>query len=116
MDVTSTNKYFTDRQNEFESSARSYPRKFPFALKKAKGVWVEDVEGNKYLDFLCGAGTLALGHNDDEVNQAMMKNPCSNSSKLFGCIFLIIGFEVDEFNTCNIVFLIAVDKGIIYAF
>ena len=40
MDVTSTNKYFTDRQNEFESSARSYPRKFPFALKKAKGVWV----------------------------------------------------------------------------
>ena len=72
MDVTSTNKYFTDRQNEFESSARSYPRKFPFALKKAKGVWVEDVEGNKYLDFLCGAGTLALGHNDDEVNQAMI--------------------------------------------
>ncbi len=72
MDATSTNKYFTDRQNEFESSARSYPRKFPFALKKAKGVWVEDVEGNKYLDFLCGAGTLALGHNDDEVNQAMI--------------------------------------------
>src|SRR5574344_2174067 len=72
MDVTSTNKYFTDRQNEFESSARSYPRKSPFALRKAKGVWVEDVEGNKYLDFLCGAGTLALGHNDDEVNQAMI--------------------------------------------
>lgn len=72
MDTTSTNKYYTDRQNEFESSARSYPRKFPFALNKAKGVWVEDVEGNKYLDFLCGAGTLALGHNDDEVNQAMI--------------------------------------------
>lgn len=67
-----TNQYYVDRQNDFESSARSYPRKFPFALKKAKGVWVEDVEGNKYLDFLCGAGTLALGHNDDEVNQAMV--------------------------------------------
>ena len=51
MDVKSTNKYFTERQNEFESSARSYPRKFPFALAKAKGVWVEDVEGNRYLDF-----------------------------------------------------------------
>lgn len=67
-----TNKYFTDRQNDFESSARSYPRKFPFALSKAKGSWVEDVEGNRYLDFLCGAGTLALGHNDDEVNKAMI--------------------------------------------
>ena len=67
-----SNKYFTDRQNDFESSARSYPRKFPFALNKAKGSYVEDVEGNKYLDFLCGAGTLALGHNDDEVNAAMV--------------------------------------------
>lgn len=66
-----SNRYFTDRQNDFESSARSYPRKFPFALKKAKGSWVEDVEGNRYLDFLCGAGTLALGHNDDMVNKAM---------------------------------------------
>ena len=72
MNETLTNKYFTDRQNEFESSARSYPRKFPFALKKAKGVTLEDVEGNKYIDFLCGAGTLALGHNDDEVNRAMI--------------------------------------------
>ena len=68
-----TNKYFIDRQSDFESSARSYPRKFPFALKKAKGSWVEDVEGNRYLDFLCCAGTLALGHNDDEVNAAMVE-------------------------------------------
>ena len=67
-----TNEWFIGRQNDFESSARSYPRKFPFALKKAKGSWVEDVEGNRYLDFLCGAGTLALGHNDDEVNKAMI--------------------------------------------
>lgn len=68
-----TNRYFTERQNDFESSARSYPRKFPLALAKAKGNWVEDVEGNRYLDFLCGAGTLALGHNDDRVNQRMIE-------------------------------------------
>ena len=67
-----TNEWFIGRQNDFESSARSYPRKFPFALKSAKGSWIEDVEGNRYLDFLCGAGTLALGHNDDEVNKAMI--------------------------------------------
>ena len=67
-----TNKFYLDRQEDVESNARSYPRKFPFALKTANGSWVEDVEGNKYLDFLCGAGTLALGHNDPEINQAMI--------------------------------------------
>lgn len=69
----STNQYYITWQDSTESNARSYPRKFPFALAKAQGSWVEDVEGNKYLDFLCGAGTLALGHNDPEVNNAMIE-------------------------------------------
>lgn len=66
------NEYYINRQKKFESNARSYPRKFPFALNKAKGSYLEDVEGNKYLDFLCGAGTLALGHNNKSVNDAMI--------------------------------------------
>ena len=73
MSEKGTNQYYITRQDSTESNARSYPRKFPFALAKAKGSWVEDIEGNKYLDFLCGAGTLALGHNDDEINQAMIE-------------------------------------------
>lgn len=73
MSEKDTNQYYITRQDSTESNARSYPRKFPFALAKAKGSWVEDIEGNKYLDFLCGAGTLALGHNDDEINQAMIE-------------------------------------------
>lgn len=67
------NSFFIQRQEATESNARSYPRKFPFALNKAQGSWVEDVEGNRYLDFLCGAGTLALGHNNPSVNQAMIE-------------------------------------------
>lgn len=67
------NREFIERQNNTESNARSYPRKFPFALNNAKGSWVEDVEGNRYLDALCGAGTLALGHNDEEINSAMVE-------------------------------------------
>lgn len=67
-----TNRYYLDHQNQTESNARTYPRKFPIAIKRSKGCWVEDVEGNKYLDFLCGAGTLVLGHNDPEVNKAMV--------------------------------------------
>lgn len=67
-----SNKYYVDNQAEYESSARNYPRKFPISIGSAKGSWVEDVEGNRYLDFLNGAGTLAIGHNDDEVNEAMI--------------------------------------------
>lgn len=67
-----TNQYFIGRQSDYESSARSYPRKFPLAVAKAKGAVVEDVEGKHYIDFLNGAGTLALGHNDDEINNTMI--------------------------------------------
>ena len=66
------NAFFLKRCDEYESSARSYSRKFPIAIKKAKGVIIEDVEGKEYIDFLCGAGTLALGHNDSEVNKALI--------------------------------------------
>lgn len=67
-----SNQFYLDRQNDSESNARSYPRKFPIAIQKAKGSWIQDVEGNRYLDFLCGAGTLALGHNDPEIKEAMI--------------------------------------------
>ncbi|HBO38007.1 MAG TPA: aspartate aminotransferase family protein, partial [Pasteurellaceae bacterium] len=66
-----TNQYYLDRQDKMESNVRSYPRKLPLAIAKAQGCWVIDVEGNKYLDFLAGAGTLALGHNHPAINQAI---------------------------------------------
>ncbi|QEN04858.1 aminotransferase class III-fold pyridoxal phosphate-dependent enzyme [Thiospirochaeta perfilievii] len=72
LDNTCTNNYYISRQDSTESNARSYPRKFPVSLKKAEGSWVEDVEGNRYLDALCGAGTLALGHNYPEINSNMI--------------------------------------------
>ena len=51
------------RQSRQESNARSYPRRIPLALKRAKRLYVEDVEGRTFIDCLAGAGTLALGHN-----------------------------------------------------
>ncbi|MGY6090778.1 diaminobutyrate--2-oxoglutarate transaminase [Avibacterium paragallinarum] len=66
-----TNDYYLNRQNAMESNVRSYPRKLPLAIAKAKGCWVTDVEGNEYLDCLAGAGTLALGHNHPAVIEAI---------------------------------------------
>ncbi len=55
--------YYLDRQIKVESNARSYPRRLPIAIRKAEGLYVTDVDGRVFMDCLCGAGTLALGHN-----------------------------------------------------
>ena len=66
-----SNEHYLTRQNEMESNVRSYPRKLPLAIAKARGCWVTDVEGHDYLDCLAGAGTLALGHNHPAVIQSI---------------------------------------------
>lgn len=60
-----------ERQARQESNARSYPRRIPLALKRARGIHVEDVEGRTFIDCLAGAGTLALGHNHPVVIEAI---------------------------------------------
>lgn len=52
-----------DRQAARESNSRSYPRKLPIAIRRGRGSYVEDLDGNVFLDFLSGAGVLSLGHN-----------------------------------------------------
>ena len=61
------------RQSRQESNARSYPRRIPLALKRARGIHVEDVEGRRFIDCLAGAGTLALGHNHPVVIRAIQQ-------------------------------------------
>lgn len=66
-----TNEAYLARQEKMESNVRSYPRKLPLAIAKARGIHVYDVEGGDYLDCLAGAGTLALGHNHPAVVSAI---------------------------------------------
>ncbi|MFT5467099.1 MAG: 2,4-diaminobutyrate 4-transaminase [Verrucomicrobiales bacterium] len=60
-------------QETHESEVRSYPRRLPLAIKKAEGVWIWDTKGQKYLDFLSGAGVLALGHHHPEIDAEVIK-------------------------------------------
>jgi diaminobutyrate-2-oxoglutarate transaminase len=64
-------KEYLDRQGEHESNARTYPRRLPMAVRRAAGSYIEDVDGNVYLDFLAGAGVLSLGHNHPDVVAAV---------------------------------------------
>jgi diaminobutyrate-2-oxoglutarate transaminase len=61
------------RQARFESNARSYPRRLPLAIREARGIWITDVDGRRYLDCLSNAGTLALGHNHPVVVEAIRR-------------------------------------------
>jgi diaminobutyrate-2-oxoglutarate transaminase len=59
------------RQEWNESNARTYPRRIPLAIERAFGPYVQDVDGNVFLDFLAGAGALPLGHSHPEVIEAV---------------------------------------------
>lgn len=54
-------------QKEIEGSVVSYPRSMPIAINRAKGAIIEDVDGNRFIDFFAGAGVLNLGHCNEEV-------------------------------------------------
>ena len=56
----------------YESSVRSYCRHFPVVFNRAKGAFMYDEEGNRYLDFLCGAGALNYGHNNDYIKEKLV--------------------------------------------
>ena len=58
---------------EIESEVQSYARSFPRIFNRAKGELLWDEEGNEYLDFLAGAGTLNYGHNNDVFKKALLE-------------------------------------------
>src|SRR5690242_3439163 len=64
---------YLERQAGRESNARSYPRRLPLALSKAKGIYVQDTDGRTYIDCLAGAGALTLGHNHPVVLDAIQQ-------------------------------------------
>ena len=44
---------------------------YPKFVSKGKGAHLWDLEGNKYLDFMCGLGPIILGYNHKRTNDAV---------------------------------------------
>ncbi len=44
---------------------------YPLYTEKARGCHIWDVDGNKYVDFLLGHGSVVLGHGDKDVSRAV---------------------------------------------
>ena len=62
----------TDIYDRRESEARSYCRAFPTTFVKAKGSTLTDADGTQYIDFLAGCSSLNYGHNDPDMQTALV--------------------------------------------
>ncbi len=60
-----------DFQKTHEGSAVSYARGLPMALQRGRGATVEDVDGNRYIDFFGGAAVMNVGHTNPGVVEAV---------------------------------------------
>ena len=51
----------------------SYTRSYPLVARRGRGVRVEDVDGNEFLDFAAGIAVVSTGHCHPEVVAAIQK-------------------------------------------
>lgn len=61
-------KYFMDREDQF--GAHNY-HPLPAVLERGEGIYVWDVEGNKYMDFLAAYSAVNQGHCHPKIVDAM---------------------------------------------
>ena len=45
--------------------------RYQISFKRGQGAWLEDFDGNKYLDFASGMAVNILGHNHQRLNKAL---------------------------------------------
>ena len=46
---------------------------YPFFSERAKGAYFWDVDGNRFIDYMCAYGPNILGYNDEDVDAAVEK-------------------------------------------
>lgn len=56
---------------------------YPVVIKRGAGAIVEDVDGNRFLDFIGGVGVLNIGYSHPEVVEAVKEQ----ADKYFHCMF-----------------------------
>ena len=49
------------------------PPETPQFFSKAKGAYLWDPDGNRYIDYLCGYGPQLLGYGHEEVDEAYIR-------------------------------------------
>lgn len=68
-EVTKNNQYFIELENQF--GAHNY-HPLPVVLEKGEGVYVWDVEGKQYFDFLSAYSAVNQGHSHPKIVEALV--------------------------------------------
>lgn len=63
-----------DAMDRTESVARGGTWRFPIAVARGQGLWLEDLDGRRFMDGLSAAGALPLGHSHPVVVAAMQRH------------------------------------------
>ena len=67
-------KVIPHQTGTFSRAAGSFVKGvYPMYAQSANGSKFFDVDGNEYLDYLCGLGPITLGYNYSKVNDAIIK-------------------------------------------
>ena len=81
MDFTKSEKFFEEAKQLSPGGVTSerqpskfIPGKYPIFLDHGKGSHVWDVDGNEFVDWVCSYGPQVLGHNNENVDNAVIEN------------------------------------------
>jgi glutamate-1-semialdehyde 2,1-aminomutase len=86
MDITNSSKLFTRAQKVIPGGVNSPVRAFrgvggtPLFMRNAKGSYLFDADGNKYIDFIASWGPMILGHANEEVINAIRERATLSTS------------------------------------
>jgi len=75
---------FIDLDEKYVSP--SYTRSYPLVARSAEGMWLQDVDGNEFLDFTAGIGVCSTGHCHPKV-VAAIKNQAEKLIHMSGTDF-----------------------------
>ena len=58
-------------ERDHQYTAPAYGRVYPLVMKQGRGMVVEDVDGNLFLDFMAGIAVASTGHSHPRVVKAI---------------------------------------------
>ncbi len=67
-------KYWIEEHYKYVATTTHDPQDLPLVIERGEGVWLYDVDGNKYLDFTSGIGVCNIGYpTHPEVKKAVIE-------------------------------------------
>lgn len=86
MKINKSKSLFSEAQQYIPGGVNSPVRAFksvggdPLFMKKAKGAYLWDADGNKYIDYIASWGPMILGHAHPKVMKAIRKQTSGSTS------------------------------------